>query len=318
MAKKKQLRWRGMTTLFLVMALIVDAASGIVLFLSPAGSIARWSNWSIWGLNKDQWESIHIVFSLVLLLILAGHIYFNWRMLTHFVWDKFRQVVTLKKEMAGALVLTVLLVAGTLWSVQPLDAFLDVRETMKRNGDETFVPGQGRGFSRDTLSGAYQTPVPGSTDLNHFQNKPFERQQPLGRGMGRRTDAQPKNSPIVNVEASQLKGRDYVGLGKLETHMGILVRLGEEWGLKSADRVFEIHMGPAEYRASKGFTLKEGEKATVSGFVYQSNLSVASMESGGKAITLRDETGRPVWSGSGFGRGAGRGGQGAFPKNNDS
>lgn len=76
MATKKRFRWRGMVTLFLLIVLVVDAVSGIILYFSPSGSIARWSGWGFWDLDKFQWTSIHLVFSLVLLLILAGHLYF--------------------------------------------------------------------------------------------------------------------------------------------------------------------------------------------------------------------------------------------------
>ncbi len=318
MAKKKYLRLRGMVTLFLLCALCVDAASGIILFLSPAGSIARRSSWAVWGLNKGQWESIHIVFSLVLLLILAGHLYFNWRMLTHFLWDKMRQIVTLKKELAGAFAMTVLLLIGTLWNVQPLSAITDLRETMKRSGNAGFLSGQGSGYGRNSLNGQHQNQIPGSIDQNHFQRQSSGQQRRAGSGdgFGRNASPQTLGSGIVYAGTSQLKGRDYVRLGKLETHTGVFVKLNDEWGLKTGDRVFEIHMGPAEYRAYKGFTVKEGENAKVSGFVYNNNLSVTIMESGGQFITLRDETGRPAWAGSDFSRGGGQ--DGVFSKNGDS
>ena len=84
-----------------------------------------------------------------------------------------------------------------------------------------------------------------------------------------------------------------------------LVRIGDEWGLKSVDTVYEIHLGPSEYRASQGVVLKDGAQAAVRGFVYGTDISVAMMQTGGRSIQLRDETGRPAWAGSRFSRGGG-------------
>jgi hypothetical protein len=317
MAKKKTFRWRGMVTLFLLLVLLVDAVSGIILYFSPAGSIARWSNWTVWGLSKYQWSAIHIVFSLMLLLILAGHLYFNWRMLSHFIWDKMRQVVTLKKELAGAFTVAVFLFVGTLWGVQPLKAVTDLRETMKRSGSAGFAAGQVRGYSNRTtrLEDRQQ-----SRGKNSPGNHSDSRQQTNGRGggFGRNAYTGQLESKTAPSDASQLKGRDFVRLGKLETHSGTLTRINnDEWGLKTGDRVFEIHLGPSEYRASKGFILNEGASATVSGYAYENHLSVKTLESDGQSIALRDENGRAVWSGSTFSRGGGRAGASGMDRSDD-
>ena len=116
--KTKRFKWRGMVTFLLLLALVVDTVSGIVLYVSPSGRIARWGDWRFWGLSKDQWEAIHIVFSLVLLVIVIGHLYFNWRVLVHFMWNKMRQVPNLKKELGVSCAATVLLFLGTLTRCQ--------------------------------------------------------------------------------------------------------------------------------------------------------------------------------------------------------
>ena len=310
MAKKKTLRWRGMVTLLLLLALVVDALSGIILYITPAGSLARRTAWTFWGLSKDSWEDLHIVFSLVLLLILAGHLYFNWRMLSHFLWDKMRQVITLKRELAGALVLSLLIIGGTLWGFQPFRAIFDFRDTMKRAGIAGFVPGQGGGFGGRSADHAASQAAPdwnrqsrGAGGSTFGENRNTAR----GRGFGRRAYAQQSPDPRSARDSGALKGRDFVRLGTLATHSGILVKLGDEWGLESDGTVFEIHLGPAEYRASQGFSLTAGTAATVTGFVHNKDLSVTVIESGGRSLTLRDATGRPTWAGSAFSRGGGRG-----------
>lgn len=107
----------------------------------------------------------------------------------------------------------------------------------------------------------------------------------------------------LNLKTSEtLKGRDYVNLGKLGTISGVLVQMGDEWGLNAKGIIYVIHLGPGDFRASKGFVLKHGTAATVKGFIHGTDLSVTVIETEGQTIVLRDETGRPAWGGSKFSR----------------
>ena len=91
-------------------------------------------------------------------------------------------------------------------------------------------------------------------------------------------------------------------MGKLVTVDGILVQNGHEWELKIDDDTYEIHLGPSAYRESKGFTMKQGDTASVTGFLYQKNIAVAEITTAGKTIVLRNSDGRPAWRGSRFAR----------------
>jgi hypothetical protein len=53
--------------------------SGIVLFLRPEGSLARWTGWTMLGLDKKHWEAVHIIFVLVVLVASVAHLWLNWR-----------------------------------------------------------------------------------------------------------------------------------------------------------------------------------------------------------------------------------------------
>ena len=109
-------------------------------------------------------------------------------------------------------------------------------------------------------------------------------------------------NPTQAQQNQNLKGRDFVRLGKMPMAplSGTLVQKGDEWGLKVGNTEYDIHMGPIGYRASKGFSLKDGAEAKITGFLYETDVSVTTMETGGSSIVLRDETGRPAWAGSIF------------------
>lgn len=287
MEKSKGFKWRGMFTFLVVLALLVDAISGIILYITPPGRIIRWTGWTLWGLNKGDWQAIHTVFSFLLLLGILGHLYFNWRVLVHFFWSKMQSAMNLKMELAVAFLIILVVFIGTLWSVPPFKTVMTFGREMKWGWARENTPppafGSGfnraRGFSRDFRTGVgdhANTPIPGD---------------PSG--------------------SSQLKGRDIVRLGRPVTLTGTLVQQGNEWALRAGDIVYEIHLGPAQYRDHQGFTLTEGEEAVVHGFLYGTDMAVTAMETGGKSISLRDESGRAVWSGTAYGRGGGYGrGQG--------
>jgi len=107
--------------------------------------------------------------------------------------------------------------------------------------------------------------------------------------------------------SGKLKGRDFARLGTMTSLSGTLVRIGDEWGLKAGDNVYEIHMGPGDYRASRGIVLMDGAPVSVTGFAYGADISVATLTTGDNSIVLRDETGRPVWAGSKYSRGGATG-----------
>lgn len=106
--------------------------------------------------------------------------------------------------------------------------------------------------------------------------------------------------------ADTLRGRDFVRLGEINTLHGTLVQEGTEWTLRVSDKIYAIHLGPSEYRESNGYVLTDGAEATVKGFVYEQDVTVTTIETGGKVMTLRDETGRPAWAGTQFGKGSGK------------
>ena len=70
---------RKITSLTLMWSSAWCLLTSAVLYIVPAGRVAYWSQWKLWGLTKTQWGDIHITTGV--LLIIAGllHIYFNWK-----------------------------------------------------------------------------------------------------------------------------------------------------------------------------------------------------------------------------------------------
>jgi hypothetical protein len=78
----------------------------------------------------------------------------------------------------------------------------------------------------------------------------------------------------------------------------------DELTLETDDGFITMHLGPEWYWGSQGITLNSGDEVHVTGFYESDAFEVAridnlTMELG---VTLRDDTGRPMWAGRGGGR----------------
>jgi hypothetical protein len=104
--------------------------------------------------------------------------------------------------------------------------------------------------------------------------------------------------------ASERTGRDVADVGTLRTLSGTLAIEDAEWYLDSAEGRYLLHLGNTAYVERTGLVLEVGETAVVKGIVDADEVSVVSLEIGGKTFALRSEDGRPLWAGGG--RGAGR------------
>jgi hypothetical protein len=431
--RKKPFKWRGVATFMLIIALAFEVISGVILYITPPGRYAHWTNWTLWGLSKEGWGAMHTIFGYLLLIIIAGHLYYNWRVIVAFTWSKVRHTFNLKRELAVATIISLAVFLGTYWNVAPFSTVMNFGEKAKHSWeqrDPTYAHGRGRGFvsptsaptkadgpnyTPTTRSGCAQPSVPFipetrgnraqgkgrnafSPAVAHAQTAPsiqrgggmgrktldmvfsdygiprneglsrlkskgieakstdtirgiadrsgkrpseiiqmaggyaFSRQGSYAtvpdetisyRGRGRRAASQGfgRRNPTPSFESAppsgtsgtqsypsgtaggKLRGRDLVQLGKVTTITGTLEQHGDEWGLKEGTTSYELHLGPADYRINEGLVLNHGDLATVKGYVYGSDIAVTEIEAGGKTITLRDETGRPAWSGSTFSKG---------------
>ena len=135
--KKKNFNWRGWTTFVVIISFIVDTLSGIILYIAPHGRVANWTNWSIWGLNKEEWATIHTIFGYILLIIVGIHLFYNWKIFFNFIWSKIRKAFNLKWELTTAIVFNILLFMATLWNLPPFSTTMNLGEYLKENWEES-------------------------------------------------------------------------------------------------------------------------------------------------------------------------------------
>jgi len=129
--------WRGWTTFVVAISFIVDLISGVILYISPPGRVAHWTNWTIWGLNKGDWEAIHTIFGYILLIIIGVHLYFNWKILLNYIWSRVRKALNLRWELGLATLVCFFIFWGTLGNITPFSSIMDLGEYFKNGWQES-------------------------------------------------------------------------------------------------------------------------------------------------------------------------------------
>ena len=130
-------RFRRLVNAALALSFLAAAVSGIVLFLRPEGSLARWTGWAVFGLDKRRWEAVHIVLVLLALIASAAHVWLNWRPLVMSVLgrDPTRQAGRWRVEIAPEFVvaagIVLLACSAAVVPWQPATALIGVRTLIK-------------------------------------------------------------------------------------------------------------------------------------------------------------------------------------------
>ena len=107
------------------------ALSGLTMFLRPEGSIARWTGWEMFWLNKKGWEAVHVALSALFVILATTHIVLNRKALWKYLKDRVAGTFRFGRELAGAgaLVLAVLVFAVFLW--WPASGLMSLRSAVK-------------------------------------------------------------------------------------------------------------------------------------------------------------------------------------------
>ncbi|MBU4567134.1 MAG: DUF4405 domain-containing protein [Desulfarculus sp.] len=122
---------RGLTSLLGAAGLVVMGISGLVAYLMPQGRIAYWNDWYFWGLTKTQWGNIHIISSILFLVAMDFHLYFNWKPFISYLKGKAAQMKGHKRELWIALAALVLVVAAGIRPFPPLSWLVDLNTYLK-------------------------------------------------------------------------------------------------------------------------------------------------------------------------------------------
>jgi len=132
-------RLKGFTSLLLTLSFVVLAFSGVMLYLSPYGRMAHWTDWTLVGLTKDQWSAVHMVAGFLFLIVGILHLYLNWRTLWGYLRNRLVPGVFLKYELTAAVIILVGAMLGTYYEIPPFVQVTRWNEEIKDYWDRTSV-----------------------------------------------------------------------------------------------------------------------------------------------------------------------------------
>ncbi|MBN2311094.1 MAG: DUF4405 domain-containing protein [Candidatus Hydrogenedentes bacterium] len=176
---RKPFHWRGLTSLFTTVNFLTLAVTGAVLYASPQGRVAHWTGWTVWGLDREQWGAIHMVSSLAFLIAGGFHLYFNWTTFWSYFRSKLQAGFNLKRECALALLLMIVIIAGTVLGVPPFSTIIHWNDGIKAYWEARSVPGPYPHAEESSLTElAAKTGVPLDEMLGKLRVHGFEPDDP--------------------------------------------------------------------------------------------------------------------------------------------
>jgi hypothetical protein len=131
--RKDAFYWRVFVTFYVILSFVIIAASGLVLFISPPGRVANWSQWRFGALQKADWQAVHTVFTLFFLGAVAFHIYFNWRVILNYRRRKVGEGLHRGKEMGLAIVVGAAVLVLTIVGIPPFSTLVTFGEKVKNS-----------------------------------------------------------------------------------------------------------------------------------------------------------------------------------------
>lgn len=113
------MRLRRIISLFLLLGAAFLLITSFILYISPAGRVAYWAEWRLFGLTKSQWTNLHVNLGLFLLIAACLHIYYNWKSIVAYLKNHSKQIVVFTRDFVIAAVLGLIILVGTHYSVYP-------------------------------------------------------------------------------------------------------------------------------------------------------------------------------------------------------
>jgi hypothetical protein len=140
--KSRKNKWlgRSFVSFFLLMMFVVTAVSGIALYFAPRGRDARWSDWGVWGIDKNMWISLHMVSGVAFCILGIIHLAYNWRVFKGYLRKKAGKVSAHYRELLAGLFVSALLVCLTLYNVTPLSFFASKSKDLRDRYAASITP----------------------------------------------------------------------------------------------------------------------------------------------------------------------------------
>ena len=117
---------RKITSLTLLLAGAIELATCVVLYILPAGRVAYWTDYHLLGLDKNQWQDLHLCVGVLLVFMAGLHLYYNWRPLIRYLAAASRKSALPGRAFLVALALTIYVAAGSVYGLPPMASIIEL------------------------------------------------------------------------------------------------------------------------------------------------------------------------------------------------
>ncbi len=124
------MKYQRFVSLSAMLSFIVLAVSSGVLYFVPDRGVTSWTDWKFLGLDKQQWDNLHINLGILFLFLIVWHIYFNWKPIKAYLKKK-KELVIFTKEFNISLIVVALFSAGTITMTLPFSFLVNIGNGVK-------------------------------------------------------------------------------------------------------------------------------------------------------------------------------------------
>ncbi len=130
--------FRKTVSLLLAYSGVFVLATSVVLYIEPEGRVAYWADWTLLGLNKNQWGDLHVTTGFLFLIAMVLHVYLNWKPILAYLKDKARAVTGRTPANIAALCITLFVFTGTLLNLPPMRQVTEFGAYLKESQAEKY------------------------------------------------------------------------------------------------------------------------------------------------------------------------------------
>lgn len=134
----RKFSWKAFISFGLAYMMLILLISGFILYVSPPGRYAHWVTWKLWGMTKEEWQSIHTIFSFSFVILSVFHLFSaNWKVFIYYIRSKMTNGLNRKAELLVATGLILLLFLGTFFSIPPFKNVMVLGENLTNSWEKT-------------------------------------------------------------------------------------------------------------------------------------------------------------------------------------
>lgn len=128
---KKKFNTKAFISFTTFLSIIILILSGICLYVSPSGGIAKEIKWKLLSLSRDAWRGMHITFCIFFIVFIIFHLIYNLKVLLAYLKNKLTKKLVFKKEFCLALLIVGILLIFSVFQWFPFSKLLEWRDAIK-------------------------------------------------------------------------------------------------------------------------------------------------------------------------------------------